>query len=239
MTKPLALLVFVVASSTAFAQWEQANHDYASGDFKSAIAHYEELAQNRQYSANLFYNLGNAYFRAHDPGRAILNYERALALEPRHPEAEANLRVARDEARALELPRGTGNRFLGATNPSQYSVVSAIAFWVGLFAIAHLFLAATRRRLAIVAAIVSLCLCAGAAFAVYRAENLARALAIITGNDVRARVATADSAGSVLTLPPGSEVKVLRARGDWIYASLPNDLLGWVPAKSVEPVRLR
>src|SRR5437762_3407876 len=49
------------------------------------------------------YNLGNAYFRQKDLGRAILNYERALALDQRHPEAQANLRIARDEARALEL----------------------------------------------------------------------------------------------------------------------------------------
>ena len=51
----------------------------------------------------MFYNLGNAQYRAGDLGRAILNYERALALEPQHPEAEANLRLVRDKARALEL----------------------------------------------------------------------------------------------------------------------------------------
>ena len=43
------------------------------------------------YSANLFYNLGGAYYRAGDRGRAILNYQRALLLEPSHAEAAANL----------------------------------------------------------------------------------------------------------------------------------------------------
>jgi len=52
---------------------------------------------------NLFYDLGNAYFRTGDFGHAILNYERALALERHHPEATANLQIARDEAHALEL----------------------------------------------------------------------------------------------------------------------------------------
>ena len=51
----------------------------------------------------MFYDLGNAYYRLGNFGKAILNYERALALEPRHPEAQANLRLASDEARALEL----------------------------------------------------------------------------------------------------------------------------------------
>jgi hypothetical protein len=39
-------------------------------------------------------------------------------------------------------------------------------------------------------------------------------------------------------LPPGSEVKILSTRGDWIYAALPNTLRGWIPAKNVEQVRL-
>ena len=53
----------------------------------------------------LFYNLANAQYRLGNLGQAILNYERALALEPRHPEAAANLRLVRDKARALELRR--------------------------------------------------------------------------------------------------------------------------------------
>ena len=76
----------------------RANQEYAAGDFKAAIQGYEELVRSGQDTPNLFYNLGNAYFRQKDFGRAILNYERALALEPHPPEADANLRIARDEA---------------------------------------------------------------------------------------------------------------------------------------------
>jgi hypothetical protein len=64
------------------------------------------------------------------------------------------------------------------------------------------------------------------------------ALAIVTGSGVEARVATADNANSVLALPPGSEVKILSQRGDWVYAALPNNLRGWIPSQSAEPVRL-
>jgi hypothetical protein len=65
-----------------------------------------------------------------------------------------------------------------------------------------------------------------------------RALAIVTGKDIEARLATADSASSILTLPAGSEVKVLSERGEWVYAALPNDQRGWIPASAVERVRL-
>src|SRR5947208_13386611 len=118
------------------AQFAKANQEYAAGDFKAATADYEELARSGQDTPNVFYNLGNAYFRQNNFGRAILNYERALALEPHHPEAQANLRVARDEARALELIPTRWERLFMFANENQYAVAAAIGFWLGLFAIA-------------------------------------------------------------------------------------------------------
>jgi hypothetical protein len=99
-----------------------------------------------------------------------------------------------------------------------------------------------RRRSATLIAMLIFCLLIGAvgSYAVYILERgtTGSALAIVTGKDVQARLATADTANSVLALPPGSEVKVLSTRGDWIYAALPNNLRGWIQAKSAEQVRL-
>src|SRR4029434_9754954 len=75
-------------------EFTKANQEYAKGNFKEAIASYEALVRADQWNANLFYDLGNAYFRTRDFGRAILNYERALALDRHHPEATANLQIA-------------------------------------------------------------------------------------------------------------------------------------------------
>src|SRR5207302_7472376 len=85
------------------AEFGKATQEYSAGHFQEAINRYEAVVRSGEASANLFYDLGNAYFRVADFGRAILNYERSLALERHHPEAEANLRIARDQARALEL----------------------------------------------------------------------------------------------------------------------------------------
>src|SRR6186713_1643112 len=91
------------AMAQADAQFVRANDEFAKGQFQHAIRDYEALVQAREWSVPLFYNLGNAYFRVADFGHAILNYERALALEPQHPETVANLTLAREEARALEV----------------------------------------------------------------------------------------------------------------------------------------
>ena len=216
-----------------------ANQAYHEGRFQEAADGYQRLGQSGGWSANLFYDLGNAWCRLGEFGKAILNYERALALDPHHPEAEANLRLARDEARALELKKDGIDRYVAMATPTQYSIAAAVGFWFAVFCGARLF--SGRRSLGQMA-LIALGLAVGgtSVFALYTMENGPRgnALAIVTGKDIEARLATADSAGSVLALPPGSEIKVLSERGDWVYAALPNDLRGWIPAKSAEKVRL-
>ncbi len=238
----LYAIVWPLFASSAFAQtdFDKANQEYAQGHFKEAVAGYEALVRTGQWNANLFYDLGNAYFRTGDFGHAILNYERALALDRHHPEAMANLQIARDESRALELQPSRLERYLQFASANQYSITAAVAFWLGIFGLVALIFA--RRRSAALTALSIACLliCAGAVWAVYTLEHGSNgpALAIVTGNDVQARLATADTANSVLALPPGSEIQILSTRGDWMYAALPNDLRGWIQAKNAEQVRL-
>lgn len=225
------------AEEGAFAK---ANQAYAEGRFGAAAAYYESLINSGTWNANLFYDLGNAQYRLGDFGQAILNYERALALEPRHPEAEANLQLARDEARALELRRDQIERYASFGTVKQYTIAATIAFWSALFLTAHVCF--SRRRAGGRIALIALSLIVGGAsiFAIVTLENGTRgnALAVVTGKQVQARSATADTAKAILLLPAGSEVKILNERGGWIYVALPNDQRGWIPTNSAERVRL-
>ena len=121
MTKPV--------HAEADATFNKANADYAAGHFPDAIMGYESLVKNRQWNPVLFYDLGNAYFRTGDFGRAILNYERALALDPAQPEARANLQLARDQARAIELVPGWTETHLDFLTRDQCAWLAAAAFW--------------------------------------------------------------------------------------------------------------
>src|SRR5213592_3780426 len=247
MKIPASLIAFLFCAlatrsllAQADAEFAKANQEFAQGHFKEAISGYEALIRSGQWSANVFYDLGNAYFRTGDFGRAILNYERALALEQHHPEATANLQIARDEAHALEIQPSSLERYLQFANINQYSVAAATAFWLAIFAMFALILKRRRSARAIAVSICCLLVLVAALYAIFTLErgSKGQALAVVTGNDVQARLATADTANSVLALPPGSEVKIVSTRGDWIYAALPNNLRGWIPAKNAEQVRL-
>jgi tetratricopeptide (TPR) repeat protein len=228
------------ADANRDAIFAKANSDYAAGHFRQAIDGYESLVRNRQWSASLFYDLGNAWFRAGEPGHAILNYERALALNPAQPETEANLRLVRDQARALELTRSWAAQHLAFLTVDRWTWVAAAAAWLALFVACGLWFSSRRSASWIFVLSLAFVIGAGAGFAIYELKNGVenRALAIVTAKEVPARLATADNANSVLVLPAGSEIEIFSTRGDWIYAALPNQLRGWVQANTVELVRL-
>ena len=240
----IAFLFCALATPSLFAQadaeFAKANQEFAQGHFKEAISGYEALIRAGQWSANVFYDLGNAYFRTGDFGRAILNYERALALERHHPEATANLQIARDEAHALEIQPSGPERYLQFASVNQYSIAAATAFWLAIFAMFALIFKRRRSARVIAVSICCLLVLAVAVYAIFTLErgSKGQTLAVVTGKDVQARLATADTANSVLALPVGSQIKILSTRGDWIYAALPNNLRGWIPAKDAEQVRL-
>src|SRR5438270_4582182 len=240
----IAIFCSAVSTVSSFAQsdaeFAKANQEYAQGHFKEAISGYEALVRAGQWSANLFYDLGNDEFSVGDFGHAVLNYERALALERHHPEAIANLQIARDEAHSLELQQSWPERYFQFASVNQYSIAAAIVFWLAMFAIVTLIFARRRSATLIATLVFCLLLSAVAIYAVYTLERGSNgsALAIVAGKNVQARLATADTANTILALPSGSEVKILSTRGDWIYAALPNNLRGWIPAKDVQQVRL-
>ena len=83
------LLPFIAAAQTK----SEADSAYVRGEYQKAIKDYEALLKNGA-SADLYYNLGNAYYRTENITKAVLNYERALLLSPSDRDIRFNLQMA-------------------------------------------------------------------------------------------------------------------------------------------------
>ena len=136
------------------------------------------------------------------------------------------------------MQQGWLERHLQYADVNQYSIAAAITFWVGIFCIAMMIFARHRWGRIMALSILAWSIFIVAVFAIYKIDRGRQGMAIVTNQKVQARLATADNAGNVLDLPPGSEIKILSKRGDWIYAALPNNLRGWIPATDAERIRL-
>jgi tetratricopeptide (TPR) repeat protein len=233
-------MLALVAVSSGIARagdFEDANQLYDQGKFPEAKEHYEKLIDSGSGSANVYYDLGNTDFRLGSAGRAILDYERALVLNPHHPEARANLKLLRDKNAAKLLPLSWNEQIADILSPDTWVILAAVAGWVILLVLVLIFTSRGRDNfnrwaLAFLAALV----CAAAGVSLWSiARDQDRA--VITAQQTEARLAPAESAGVAEALNAGSQVRVLSVRGAWIYCELPGAGRGWVPDGAVERVR--
>ena len=96
-TLMLLLLLFVLPLSVNAITKSNADKEYAKGNYQQAVKDYNELLKGGKVNADVYYNLGNSYYRLDNITRAIINYERALMLSPGDPDIRFNLQLARSK----------------------------------------------------------------------------------------------------------------------------------------------
>jgi tetratricopeptide (TPR) repeat protein len=229
---------FAFAALVAFGEsgWDTANKAYQAGKYDEAKVDYLQLVRAGQFSADLFYNLGNAWFKLGDQGRAILNYERALILNPRLDEAEANLRsvlklAGNDEQATLRDRVGT--------YADYFPLAASIAFWTFAFAIIPAFGKARpfRQFCRVICLLAGLIFVAGASAAFWlgagpRDPNRA----LVVAPTAELKYGPAVSARSVETLQIGNYIQILSERDDWTFCRASSGSLGWILTQKAERV---
>lgn len=89
------LILLCGAKICAMSIGQQADSAYNAEDYRLAIDLYNKSIAEEGKSSDIFFNLGNAYYRADKPGKAVVNYSRALQLDPTNEDARANLDFVR------------------------------------------------------------------------------------------------------------------------------------------------
>ena len=92
-----ALLGLALLRADMAETFAQANAAYDEGHYREALGRFLELEEQGVVSADLYYNIGNTYYRRHQLGRAVLYYKRALAADPEHEHARRNLSLIAGE----------------------------------------------------------------------------------------------------------------------------------------------
>lgn len=208
------------------------NRAYAAGNYADARQSYERVLADGLH-ANALYNLGNTFFRLGEPGRAVLQYERALALSPRHPDATANLKVAREKTGAHVGQDPWWHRGLLRLPAATATALALGGCWFFLLLGASV---AWRRKgaLGVFASAIGALMTVGYAAGVCWAQQDREKLAIVVAEHADARSEPAERASVAEVLPAGSRVSVLGEHGAWNYCQLPGGSRGWLPAATIE-----
>jgi tetratricopeptide (TPR) repeat protein len=222
---------------------------YETGQYTQAAQAYQQLADQGFADSALFYNLGNAYFKQGDYGRAILNYRRAQQFAPRDPDVEANLALARSQttdkfaaAEETGILTLVGDSVQGRFTLNEVAM-AALGAWMLLVFGAILF--ASARADSIWRKALQYALLATAVVLAVGILALGSSLYVTDGQSeaivVAAEVDVSSGPGSQyvtkFTLHSGAEVNLLEARGSWARLAVPGgELKGWVPVSAVEAV---
>ncbi|HEV7731089.1 MAG TPA: BatD family protein [Candidatus Binatia bacterium] len=225
----------VVAADGPAGDFFRGNALYADGRYAEAAAAYEQVAAGGVGSAPLWFNLGNAWLKAGDVGRAIAAYERARRLAPRDPDVQANLRFAREEAKVEAVAPPLAARLLvplafWATS-DELLVLASVAWWVLWLLLAAGRLWPRQQRAATRAAIVAgLVLVIAGSAAAWRISAVdARQAAVVTaGKDVTVRFEPSESGTAHFEAPPGTLLDVLGVRDAWVQVARDDGVRGWI-----------
>jgi len=225
---------------------QQANELYSDGEYLQAADLYEQTLNEQGAAPELYYNLGNAYFKANEIGRAVLNYERALRLNPRFEDARYNLQLA--QTKVIDNINSEETFFVkrwiqtltGSYTSNQWLYFSWSMFVLCL-AGALLFVFGRSRGLRKTAFTVSVIVLIISAFSMTcsiarRNQFLNHQEAVVMIGIITVKSSPDRSGTDLFALHEGTKVTIKSALGDWNEIVIGDGRIGWVEKRQIERI---
>jgi len=243
------LVAFVLLSVSRLAADEaqtlfyRGNQLYDAGKYEQAARVYERIIHAGKVNWQVYYNLGNAYFRMHENGKAILNYEKALKFDPNNEDVKFNLELANLAIvdRIPEPPKQALVRWV----EKAYSAPSfSLLVWLmlALYALGILLFAARyfwpkiTYQVAYRTFLWSMGLAFLFVFGVFalrwQKQESAR-YGIVLQPKLSVTSSPTENATEVFELHEGTKLKVEEQTGKWVRIRLRDGKVGWIPRQAI------
>lgn len=246
------------SEATAKARWTTGVEAYAEGNYAAAVEAFEDIVDLGYATADVYYNLGDAYFKLGQAnatsrpfakgelGRSILNFSRALKLNPAMEDAEYNLDLARDYTNDTEpLPESFIRRMWHSLRDNMtsngWAILSVVMLALTLLLVLVYLLAsriALRKTSFFVAIATALIFILSTALALsQRSAQLSDERAVVICNDTAPVHASPNSASKVVRQPSqGVIVDIVRGSDEWSEIAFADGEKGWIRNSSIERI---
>jgi hypothetical protein len=242
----LALLHCAVSAQTPDDAFNRGNELYRASKYQDAAREYESIIKQGTLSAELYFNLGNAYYRDKQLSRAILSYERAALLHPNDPDIEHNLKLAylKTADRIEAVPEMFLIQWMHVVGSLMLPETVRIIFifsWALLFgSLATMYLVMRPGilrtvRILFFISCASVVLCA-AMLGIQSFRDTAQDKAIIIAQTVTAKSSPDAKSVDAFVIHEGVKVKLTDAVGEWVKVTLVDGKVGWIPTDQCERI---
>lgn len=239
-------LILLVAFTTGIFGNEllpKAEKAYDAKNYKEAITLYEKLVGDGYRSYQLYFNLGNAYYRNKQLGKAIYNYELARKLNPNDEDVRINLGIA--SAKTMDKIDSKENFFISAVKSNLLSFYDTKGWaWLNIASVIilciaiYLFVISRSVLLKRISFLVILLFLTGALSTYFLGYSALKSkydnkFAIITALETKIMNEPTANATSKFSLHEGTKIRIVDNNGDWVLIKLDNGNEGWVKMADV------
>lgn len=224
----------------------EANNNYSKGEFAIAASKYQTIVDSGFVSADLYFNLGNAYFKSKNIKNAILYYERAKLLSPNNSDIDFNLEMARsftiDKVEAMpELFFVTWTKWVrNLFSVDSWGVMCVVTF---VFALSFLLLYLLSANIVLK----KIGFWIGIVFVFFslsfygfgsqlKNTQTKRGTAIVFSPSVTAKSSPSESGNNLFVLHEGTKVEILDQVGEWNEIRLADGNRGWLKIVDIEKI---
>ena len=223
--------------------WDLANEAYANQNFEEAIEYYQSLEEEGMVSANLYYNLGNSFFKTGKIGKSILYYEKALKITPNNEDVLHNLEFANQltvdnvEAVPALFFVEWWKSLTALFNSNKWASLSLTFWWMGFLLLAIYFLWIRKKWLSIpayallVAAIFSF-IFSNSRYQQEYSENFA----IMVKNSAQIKNAPDKNSSNQFVIHEGIKVEITDAVNEWAKIKLEDGKVGWIEIEKLKVI---
>lgn len=249
MKKIVLLLLLQCFSWSLFAQdsaIKEAEEAYTKENYAKAIDLYEGILKNEGESSEIYYNLGNAYYKDGKVAPAILNYERALLLDPGDSDIRFNLQIAKQKS--VDKIEPLGEFFLvkwmdniqnmgSADSWAKLGIVSFL-FFIGCLVMFFFSKSIRIKKTGFyVGILLLLVIIASNVFAKHQKDEIVnRNTAIVFAPTVTVKSSPDASGTDLFILHEGTKVSIKSTLGEWSEIVLEDGNVGWMPSKDIEKI---
>lgn len=219
---------------------------YDRKQYGRAIEIYEAVIEEKGATAPLRYNLGNAYFRSNEIGKAILNYERALRLDPTDEDIKANLEFAQSRTKDEVMEQhdlffiAWFHAIVNLLSVDVWATIAVVAFIAALAGLL-LFLLVQRngvRRTGLIMIIAGVVITLFANIAAYNMNSMLNdnTQAVVMKEEVTMMSAPGSST-ALMKIHEGRKVTITDdSIEDWKEIELEDGTIGWVKKNDIERI---
>ena len=238
MFKLFLILFFLNAQSQVEVVFDEGNALYNQGNYTEAIEKYTSIINNGSESAELYYNLGNAYYKINDIANSIFYFEKSLLLDPNNNETINNLSFSQNMTidRIETVPVNQVSKFISKfTNLFDYNtwfLISILFEFLSLIVFSlYLFNknSDTKKRYFSIGSLFLFCFIIFLSLGVNsKSEYEKNNPAILFDSRISFKSEPNERSEELFLLNEGTKVNVLEKINEWSLIELSNGSKGWV-----------